>query len=150
MPRFEASVWINAPVESVWQFHERDDAMLLLAPLWAKPQIVARKGKLATGSRVEMRLPAGPLRVRWLALHIDHEDYHFFTDEQIAGPFRFWKHEHRFEPENNGTRLIDRVEYRLPLSPVSDWLFGWFVKLPLRSLFRHRHRVTRLYCEGPV
>ncbi len=150
MPKFTATVWIDAPVQRVWQFHEREDALELLSPPWAKPRIVARNGRLATGSRIEMQLPAGPFHMRWLALHVDHEDFHHFTDEQIAGPFRYWKHEHRFETEKNGTRLTDSVEFRLPFSPVSDWLLAWFVKLPLAAMFRHRHRITKQQCETPT
>ena len=95
-----------------------------------------------------MQLPVGVFHIRWLALHVDHENHRHFTDEQIAGPFRYWKHEHRFEPENNGTRLTDSVEFRLPLSPLSDWLIGWVVKMQLRAMFRHRHEVTKQHCEG--
>ncbi|MBL8221521.1 MAG: SRPBCC family protein [Bryobacterales bacterium] len=148
MPRFAASVWIDAPVERVWRFHEREDALELLSPQWAKPRVTARKGKLATGSRVEMLVPLGPFRVRWLALHVDHEEMHHFTDEQIRGPFRYWVHVHRFEAEGNGTRLTDAVEFRLPLSPVSDWVMGWVVKMQLGAMFRHRHGVTKRECEG--
>ncbi|MBL8173950.1 MAG: SRPBCC family protein [Bryobacterales bacterium] len=148
MPKFAATVWIDAPVERVWQFHEREDALELLSPPWAKPRIVSRKGRLATGSRIEMLLPAGPFRVRWLALHVDCEERRHFTDEQISGPFRYWKHEHRFQQDNGGTRLTDAVEFRLPLSPFSDWLLAWAVKLQLRALFRYRHRITKQSCES--
>lgn len=147
MPHFRASVWIDSPVENVWRFHEREDAFELLSPPWARPRITARQGRLATGSRIEMLLPAGPFRIRWVALHVDHRDFHHFTDEQIAGPFRYWKHEHRFEAENGGTRLTDSVEFRLPLSPASDWLLAWVVRLQLGAMFRHRHRVTKQLCE---
>lgn len=95
-----------------------------------------------------MLLPAGPFRIRWVALHVDHKDFHHFTDEQIAGPFRYWKHEHHFESENGGTRLTDSVEFRLPLSPASDWLLAWIVRLQLGAMFRHWHRVTKQLCEG--
>jgi ligand-binding SRPBCC domain-containing protein len=148
MLRFEASVWIHAPVEKVWAFHERDDILDLLSPPKGKPHIVARKGKLATGSRVEFLVPIGPFRVRWLALHVDHEMNHFFVDEQIRGPFRYWKHEHLMEPEKDGTRLTDRILFSLPLAPVSDWLAGWLVKMQVRALFHHRHAITRRLCEG--
>ena len=147
MPKFSASVWIDAGLERVWRFHEREDALELLSPPWANPQITARKGKLATGSRVEMLVPFGPLRLRWLALHVDCQELHHFTDDQISGPFRYWRHEHRFQAEANGTRLTDSVEFRLPFSPLSDWALGWIVKLQLRAMFRHRHQVTKIECE---
>ncbi len=37
-----------------------------------------------------------------------------FVDEQRRGPFRTFRHEHRFEPVDHGTRLLDRVEFEAP------------------------------------
>ena len=35
-------------------------------------------------------------------------------DQQIRGPFAQWIHRHEFESAGNATRLIDRIEYRIP------------------------------------
>jgi ligand-binding SRPBCC domain-containing protein len=43
-----------------------------------------------------------------------------FIDEQVRGPFRWWRHEHRFEPVGDGTRMVDRVDFAAPLGPI-----GW-------------------------
>lgn len=147
MPRFEYSSWMRAPVETVWAFHEREDALKLLSP--PGTEIRYRKGKLETGARVELRAPLfGPVKARWLALHVDCEPGRYFVDEQIAGPFRRWVHRHGFEAEDGGTRLTDTVEFSLPLAPVSDWVGAWVVRLQLRAMFRRRHEVTRRECEG--
>ena len=37
-----------------------------------------------------------------------------FVDEQRRGPFRSFRHEHRFEPVSDGTRLLDHVEFEAP------------------------------------
>jgi ligand-binding SRPBCC domain-containing protein len=50
---------------------------------------------------------------------------HRFVDEQRTGPFKSFRHEHVFEPVDNGTRLIDRVQFAAPLGPlgrVAEWL----------------------------
>lgn len=39
---------------------------------------------------------------------------HRFVDEQRTGPFRSFRHEHRFEPVEHGTRLTDDVEFEAP------------------------------------
>ena len=38
-----------------------------------------------------------------------------FTDEQIRGPFRYFRHEHVFIPQGTGTLMIDRVAFAAPL-----------------------------------
>jgi ligand-binding SRPBCC domain-containing protein len=37
-----------------------------------------------------------------------------FVDEQIAGPFASFRHEHLFESVAIGTRMVDRVEFAAP------------------------------------
>jgi hypothetical protein len=39
-----------------------------------------------------------------------------FVDEQVRGPFAFFRHEHRFEPgSDGGTMMTDRVRFAAPL-----------------------------------
>jgi len=38
-----------------------------------------------------------------------------FVDEQRSGPFKSFHHEHRFEPVEHGTRLVDHVQFEAPL-----------------------------------
>lgn len=146
MLSFEYSTLIRAPLVKVWEFHERDDALNLLSP--PGTEVLSRKGKLETGARVEILVPLfGPVKARWLALHVAHERGKFFVDEQIRGPFRYWRHEHRFEEEDGGTRLTDSIQFALPLAPMSHWIAGWAVKLQLKAMFATRHEVTRRHCE---
>jgi len=148
MPSFEASIRIAAPVDRVWAFHERDDVLERLAPPSGRPMVLSRKGLLEAGARVEFLVPIGPLRVRWIALHVAHERHRYFTDSQIEGPFRTWLHEHRFEAVDGGTLLTDHIEFTLPLHPVSGWLAGWAVRRQLQEMFRYRHKVTKAFCES--
>ncbi|MCS7023254.1 MAG: SRPBCC family protein [Bryobacteraceae bacterium] len=148
MLQFEFETWIDASPEQVWAFHQRPDIFELLTPPGKSMEVIKREGGLETGARVEFRLRFGPISIPWIAVHVDHETTRFFVDEQLRGPFRFWRHEHRFEPDQGGTRLKDRVRCSLPGGPVADWLLGWFVRLELKQLFRHRHAVTKRFCEA--
>ena len=134
------SVIIDAPIETVFGFHERPDALLCLTPFG---RIIRQSGGLETGARVEFRV--GPLR--WTARHAEYEPNQYFVDEQIAGPFAVWVHHHEFEDLGDTTRLTDRVEYELRGGPVVNQWFGWLSNLGLALLFRHRHRVMRKFCE---
>jgi ligand-binding SRPBCC domain-containing protein len=87
----------------------------------------------------------GPFR--WVALHTAYEKDRLFVDEQVEGPFAKWIHRHEFAPEGSKTRLTDHVEYELPGGSLVNSALGWTVKPGLASMFAHRHRVTRRYCE---
>jgi hypothetical protein len=41
-----------------------------------------------------------------------------FVDEQVRGPFRWFRHEHEFRPDGAGTLMIDRVKFTAPLGPL--------------------------------
>ena len=41
-----------------------------------------------------------------------------FTDEQVSGPFKAFRHVHEFEATPTGSLMTDRVEFTAPFGPV--------------------------------
>ena len=93
MPTFLKSVIVEAPVEIVFGFHERQDALRLLSPSFPPVRVLRKTGGIEPGSRVELKL--GPFL--WTALHTAYVKNRLFADEQIQGPFAKWVHRHEFE-----------------------------------------------------
>jgi ligand-binding SRPBCC domain-containing protein len=143
MPLFVKSVLIHAPLETVFGFHEREDALQLLTPAFPRVRVMRKQGGIETGGRVEMKI--GP--ILWIALHTAFQKNSFFEDRQIAGPFARWIHCHEFEAIGNDTRLTDRIDYQLSGGPWANRLLGWTIQLGLQRMFRYRHQTTRRYCE---
>ena len=143
VPTFVESVLIDAPVDAVFRFHEREDALALLTPPFPPVRVVSREGGIDRGARVELRVGV----FRWVALHTAYERNRLFVDEQIHGPFAKWVHRHEFEAAGPKTRLTDRISYELPGGPLVTMLLGWTVSLGLHNMFAHRHRVTKDLCE---
>ncbi len=143
MSAFVQSVEIEAPPETVFRFHEREDAFQLLTPAFPPVKLVSKTPGIGVGTRVELRIGL----FRWVALHTAYEKNRLFVDEQIEGPFAQWVHRHEIEDLGDCTRLTDRIEYRLPGGPVLNALLGWAVKLGLRHMFTHRHAATKRLCE---
>jgi ligand-binding SRPBCC domain-containing protein len=143
---FVKSVVIEAPVEAVFAFHRRPDALQLLTPPFPPVRILERSAGIAKGSRVVLSV-AG---MRWVALHTACEEDAYFVDEQREGPFEKWIHRHEFEDIGIGTRLTDRVGYILRGGPIVNTLFAWLLKPVLYQMFSYRHRVTKRICEADV
>jgi ligand-binding SRPBCC domain-containing protein len=143
VPTFIKSVLIAAPLETVFGFHESEDALRLLSPAFPPVRVIRRTGGLEAGSRVELRV--GPFH--WVALHTAYERNRLFEDRQVSGPFAEWVHRHEFEEAGSATRLTDRVEFQLPGGVWVNHLIGWAVRQGLHQMFRHRHRMTKRYCE---
>lgn len=143
MLHFEWSSFISAPVEEVFAFHERSDALELLTPPSERVTVIRRDGSIKAGSVVELKVGLGPFSTRWIAEHTVYEKDRLFIDEQRSGPFAFWRHQHRFLPEDDGTRLVDSIDFALYGGPVAEKLAGWLIVRRLRAMFTYRHDKTR-------
>ena len=142
MLHFQYSTLINASVEAVWRFHEREDILQILTPPWQPVQVIRREGGLDVGAITEFRLFLGPIPITWLALHVECQEYKIFADQQVKGPMKSWLHCHIFTQENGQTRLTDSIEYAIPGGQIAELLLGWWVEARLRDMFRYRHQVT--------
>lgn len=96
---------------------------------------------MVDGARATIRIKLGPVSKLWIAEHEMHDDG--FTDRQIEGPFKTWKHRHIFTAEGDkASRLTDSIQYELPGGFLGD-LGAPFVERKLVRMFRYRHEVTR-------
>lgn len=141
--RFESALPVSA--RALYDWHAEPGAFERLAPPWRRLRVVSREGTIRDGDRLVMRVRVAPLLWRtWEAVHRDHVEGRAFTDAQVRGPFAFYEHRHRFEPEPDGSsRLVDEVRYRLPFGALGRWLLGASIRRDLERLFAHRHAVTR-------
>lgn len=147
MLSFRYSSLINAPVNRVWEFHERPDILTLLTPPWQPVEVLRREGGLGVGAISEFRLWLGPIPIDWLARHTESEPYQYFVDEQVKGPMQSWVHRHQFQGENGQTRLTDSINYELLTRTPLETILGLWVNSRLEEMFRYRHQVTKKECE---
>jgi ligand-binding SRPBCC domain-containing protein len=146
--QFERSVWIDAPVEAVFAFHERPDAFLKLTPPGHPVSVISHTGGIQTGARVVLRLGFGFVSIKWVAVHTCYEKNRLFEDTQASGPFRSWRHQHRFNAEGSGARLTDHIDFELPGGRIVERIFGAAVQAQLEKMFAYRHKVTKETVEA--
>lgn len=148
MLRFQRRTRIAAPADAVFAWHARPGALERLVPPWERVVVEERSGGIQDGARVVLRVAAGPVRLRWVAVHDEVVPGRQFCDRQERGPFRYWCHRHRFEPDGpSACRLEDDVEYGLPLGPLGRRVAGRRVREKLDRLFAYRHAVTKADIE---
>lgn len=94
------------------------------------------------GALIEYRLRLGGVPFGWTTRIDAWEPPFRFIDTQLKGPYALWEHTHEFEEVAGGTRIRDRVRYRLPFGmlgrlalPVVRWQLG--------RIFAHRERAVR-------
>jgi uncharacterized protein (TIGR01777 family) len=128
--------------DTVYDWHARRGAFRRLAPPWEQIRFIDGDHGLGVGARTVFEVKKGPAWLRWEAEHTACEPGRGFTDVQHKGPFASWIHEHRFEPTDTGSELIDRVTWKPP-----GGVFGGVAIPSLRAIngrnFTFRHRRTR-------
>ena len=95
--------------------------------------------QMGVGLEIRYRIGLYGLPVPWWSQIDVWEPGVCFVDRQIVGPYRWWRHEHRFEAVAGGTRVVDRVEY----GPRAGWLSGSLVRRDLNRIFDYRHEALR-------
>ena len=141
MPVFESQCEYPVPVAELFAWHARPGALDRLMPPWQPAQVLSKSDGIDAGARVELVMQLGPFPVRWSALHTEYEEHRHFQDIQVRGPFARWVHDHYFEPTATGSRLIDRVEYRLRFGPLGQLCGGPFARRELERGFRYRQQL---------
>ncbi|MFF4957931.1 SRPBCC family protein [Streptomyces sp. NPDC001222] len=96
------------------------------------------QGKLVLGQAVTLQARHFGLTWRLTARITDWGPPRFFVDEQEAGPFRHWRHTHRFEPHRDGgTLMTDVIDFSSPLGVlgrIADCaVLRWYMPRLIRS-----------------
>lgn len=160
MATYERGTRVRAPFDDVWSFYSTADGLEALTPEFMNLEIhrvVGPDGEedpevLVEGTRVTASIRpfgVGP-RQRWTSIILERREDDggaTFRDRMVDGPFPEWEHLHRFFDEGVATRVVDRVEYRLPGGPLGRAVSPLGV-VGLEPMFRERHRRTKEIFES--
>lgn len=72
---------------------------------------------------------------------------HSFTDEMVKGDFKRFYHEHHFKPVDNGTIMIDLVQFETPYGTIGKIANGIFLRSYMEKFLLKRNAVIKEYAE---
>ncbi len=134
--------FIRATPDQVWDFFSTPQNLNELTPPGVRFQIIGEvPGKMYSGQLIAYRIsPAPGLWLHWLT-EIRHVTAGIrFVDEQRAGPYKFWYHEHNFEPMAGGVMMRDCVTYEIGWGPLGWLAEKLWIGRQLRQIFDYRFR----------
>lgn len=70
---------------------------------------------------------------------------HYYSGEMRKGDFKNFIHHHHFKPAENGTIMIDRVEFESPFGWPGKLLDRFYLKNYVEQLLRCRNEIIREY-----
>ena len=98
-------------------------------------------GLISLGEEVTWRAWHFGLPLRMTSRITAMDAPHHFTDEQVTGPFAFFRHVHEFSEVGGTTTMVDRIEFAAPLGPLgrfAEWLFlGRYMQRLIEDRNRH-------------
>lgn len=149
MATFTLVTEIAAPPEAVFAASLDPELHVRTMARYGETMIEAPAGgRFAEGSTVtwQARHFGIPFRLRTRVFDIDAP--RAFRDEQIAGPFGAFLHEHRFAALPSGTLMTDTVTFRSPLGPIGRAVDAVFLRRYMRRLIAERNATLVTEIEG--
>jgi ligand-binding SRPBCC domain-containing protein len=149
MPEFRLVTDIDAAIERVFD---------LARDIGLHEQALAHTGEHAIGGRMRGPIEAGET-VTWRARHLGRwwtltslittcESPSRFVDEQLVGPFAWFRHEHRFESTPTGTRMTDVWRHRSPFGIIGRIADRLVLTRHLRGMLEVRNAHLKLAAEA--
>jgi ligand-binding SRPBCC domain-containing protein len=71
-----------------------------------------------------------------------------FTDEMVNGDFKSMRHEHHFKQIENGTLMIDLLNFSAPYGTVGSLASKMYLTGYLKKLLEHRNSIIKEYAES--
>jgi len=134
---------LNCSRAELYAFHSRPGALERLLPPWDGSEVLWKKGSIAPGGKVLMKLKQGPFYINWEAHHIEEVPGVMFRDIQYRGPFAHFQHTHSFSETPQGAELTDAIEFALPFDQFLPSLATRQVEDTLTRIFTYREHVLR-------
>ena len=150
MPLFERSIEIDAPIQSVYDFHLDTRNAARIASAGQEFVSITGEFPLVLGGEVVLQVKMKPLPgvQTWRVRVTELAEPILVVDEMLKGQFAKFRHEHRFAPtESGGTLLTDHIEWVLPggfaakaIEPIA--------KAQLEKSFNQRQAATKAILEA--
>jgi ligand-binding SRPBCC domain-containing protein len=150
MPHFQATQSFARPVAEVFDFFCRPLNLVRISPPELHMQLEQGPERIALGSRVALKGRRWGVPQRVVSVIQAFEESVLFADEQVEGPFRRWRHTHRFESlGETATRVSDAIEFEPPGGMLGLIVSASFIEKDLQWIFEFR-RQTLIELLGPA
>jgi ligand-binding SRPBCC domain-containing protein len=143
--RFRQSFIVKSPIEKVWNFYTDAKHLEIITPKEIELKIISTTNQnIVQGQEIWV---SGRIfekirrRMKWHS-RITFLKAHEYIDEMLSGPFKKWRHLHRFcDIDGKQTEIIDEVDFELPYGILGKLFEGYAYK-QLQNIFEYRKKTT--------
>jgi len=136
--------WVARPLAEVFDFFSRPQNLERLTPQWLQFRIrTPAPISIAPGAEIEYSIRVHGVPVHWKTVIESWHPPYEFVDVQAKGPYKLWRHTHRFAAKDGGTTVTDDVEYALPFGILGRIVNRLQVSRDLARIFDYRTEQVR-------
>lgn len=140
---YSAEQFVPRPLAEVFEFFSKAENLQQLTPPWLNFHILSvEPAPVREGTLIRYSLRWRIFPIRWTTRITEWEPPYRFVDLQLKGPYKLWCHQHRFVAEQGGTRIIDDVQYLLPLGILGRIAHSAKVRNDVEAIFAYRRAVV--------
>lgn len=141
--QYETEQSLPIDINKAWEFFSSPHNLALLTP---KEMDFIVLTKLDNHIHNDMIIdytvkPFLHIPLRWRTKILDVQEGVEFTDIQLSGPFKQWKHVHRFDQLDDGVLVKDIVRYKLPFGFIGQFAHSILVRKRIEGIFSYRRKV---------
>ncbi len=142
MFEYTSKQFIKAPLIEVWDFISSPKNLQSITPSYMQLKVLSDlPEKMFEGMIVTYQVkPMLGIPMKWVSKITEVKENIFFVDEQITGPYKFWRHEHKIEATENGVMMTDRLTYTLPLGAIGKLANKIFIRNKIQEIFSFREK----------
>lgn len=135
---------IDQPRSAVFDFFSKAENLERITPPWLRFRILTPPPiEMRRGATIPYQLRVRGIPVKWLTEIERWDPPCEFVDVQVKGPYKLWRHTHRFFEVEGGTRIVDVVEYDLPFGPLGRLAHWLRIAHDLSDIFDYREQRVR-------
>lgn len=149
MERVQLETIINAPIERVFDLSRSID-LHKISTKGTNEEAIAGKvsGLIELNETVTWRAKHFGIYQTLTVMITRFERPTLFEDKMLKGAFSKMQHTHRFEPLENGTKMIDIFEFKSPLGILGRLAKRIFLKKYMTHLLLTRNKELKTTAEG--
>jgi ligand-binding SRPBCC domain-containing protein len=137
----DRTIFLPRPIDEVFPFFSDAHNLELHTPPFLKFQVITPDPiVMKPGTHIRYKLRIHGIPISWESEITAWDPPHRFIDEQLSGPYRLWRHEHRFVSQNGGTKVSDHVDYAVLGGSIINSLF---VAPDVRRIFDYRTKILQ-------
>ncbi len=150
---FKETQHLPISVSEAWDFFSSPKNLKEITPAYMQFKIHSDlgDGKMYEGQIIEYTVkPVLSIPLRWVTEITHVKEPFYFVDEQRAGPYKMWHHQHKFKETAEGVEMTDLLHYAIPLGPLGRFANTLFVQNQIKAIFEYRKiTVDKMFTSKP-